>query len=27
MARQLGGRLHTVRDADGRFGIALVLPA
>jgi two-component system, OmpR family, osmolarity sensor histidine kinase EnvZ len=27
MARQLGGRLHTVRDADGRFGIALWLPA
>jgi two-component system, OmpR family, osmolarity sensor histidine kinase EnvZ len=27
MARQLGGKLHTVRDADGRFGIVLQLPA
>jgi two-component system, OmpR family, osmolarity sensor histidine kinase EnvZ len=27
MARQLGGKLHTVRDADGRFGIVLHLPA
>ena len=26
MARQLGGSLHTVRGADGRFGITLSLP-
>ncbi len=26
MARQLGGRLHARRGADGRFGITLVLP-
>ena len=26
IARQLGGRLSTVRDAEGRFGIALSLP-
>jgi two-component system, OmpR family, osmolarity sensor histidine kinase EnvZ len=27
MARQMGGRLHTTRDAQGRFGIELTLPA
>lgn len=27
IARQLGGRLRAVREADGRFGIALALPA
>ena len=27
IARQLGGRLKLLRDGDGRFGIALVLPA
>jgi two-component system, OmpR family, osmolarity sensor histidine kinase EnvZ len=27
MARQLGGRLQTMRADDGRFGIVLTLPA
>jgi two-component system osmolarity sensor histidine kinase EnvZ len=27
IAQQLGGRLRAVRDAEGRFGIALALPA